>query len=246
MRQNVIILTSGLTGSSVLAGLISRAGYWTGDRTHKKKDYDTYENEELIKLNLRIFEEAGYNGDYLTQFSPEGIARIESLCDKRPDGAYRAFIDKCNRHEPWIWKDPRLWMTIHFWKNVLNLKDCKFIVLERNYRQMWVSTMLRRQIVTYRRSKAYEQHVKDSAVEFIESNDLSYLSLRYEDLIVHPSETLGRLNSYLGISLTVEDLKATYHKPLYKTPASSTKDFMKAVLIYLKNYSDRVDVAVER
>ena len=127
MKQNVIILTSGLTGSSVLAGLGStRAGYWTGDSTHKKKDYDTYENEELIELNLQIFKEAGYRGDYLTQFSPEGIVQIGSLFHKSCNDAYRAFIDKCNQHRPWIWKDPRLgWMTIHFWRNVVDLHDCK-------------------------------------------------------------------------------------------------------------------------
>lgn len=246
MKQNVIILTSGLTGSSVLAGLLSRAGYWTGDSTHKKKDYDTYENEELIELNLQIFKEAGYRGDYLTQFSPEGIVQIGSLFHKSCNDAYRAFIDKCNQHRPWIWKDPRLWMTIHFWRNVVNLHDCKFLVLERNYRQMWVSTMLRRQIVTYRRSRAYEQHVKDSAVEFLKNNHLTYLSVRYEDLIVHPSQTIATLNAYLETGLTIEDLKHIYRKPLYRTPASSTRDFIKAVLIYLKNYSQRIDVAIER
>ena len=31
LNPNVIILTSGISGSSVLTGLISRAGYWTGD-----------------------------------------------------------------------------------------------------------------------------------------------------------------------------------------------------------------------
>jgi hypothetical protein len=246
MPPNVIILTSGLTGSSVLAGLLARAGYWMGDSTYKKKDYDTYENEELINLNLRIFQEAEYHGDYLVQFSPEAIARIELLRDNSPKDVYCEFIDKCNSHRPWLWKDPRLWMTIHFWKSVLNLKDCKFIVLERNSRQMWVSTTLRRQIVTYRRSKEYEQHVKDSAIQFLENHHLDYLSLRYEDLIVHPSETVAALNSYLSTKLTIEDLKQVYHKPLYKTPASSLRDFIKALLIYVKNYSERLDVATQR
>ena len=54
-RRNVIILTSGLTGSSVLTGLISRVGYWNGDQTHKK-EYDTCENSELISLNLSLFQ----------------------------------------------------------------------------------------------------------------------------------------------------------------------------------------------
>ena len=70
--------------------------------------------------------------------------------------------------------------------------------------------------------------------------------MRYEDLIVHPSETIATLNTYLETGLTIEDLKHIYRKPLYRTPASSTRDFIKAVLIYLKNYSQRIDVAIER
>jgi len=245
MRPNVIILTSGLTGSSVLAGLLARAGYWTGDKTHKKQDYDTHENQELIELNLRIFQEIDYRGDYLVQFSPEAIRRAAGLRNPSCEDACRAFIRKCSAHEPWLWKDPRLWMTVHFWKSLMDLKECKFIVLERNYWQMWISTMLRRQIVTYRRSRRYEQDIKDSAVQFLKDHGLDYLSLRYEDLIVHPSETIGSLNNFLGANLTIDELKQVYHKPLYKTPVSSFREHVKAFLIYAKNYSSRLDIAAE-
>jgi hypothetical protein len=74
-NPNVIILTSGVSGSSVLTGLISRAGYWTGDTTHKK-EYDTYENQELIDLDLLLFKHAEYTGRYTMEFSSEAIARI--------------------------------------------------------------------------------------------------------------------------------------------------------------------------
>lgn len=243
MKRNVIILTSGLTGSSVLTGLISQAGYWTGETTHKKKDYDTYENSELIELNQRIFKDSGYSENYLTQFSPEGIAKISALSKHPADDAYRVFLEKCARQGPWIWKDPRLWMTIRFWQKLLDLESCQFIVLTRGFRQLWVSTTLRRQIVTYRDSEAYERHVQNSALEFLRTNRLQYLALKYEDLIVHPAETIAALNGYLDTSLTVEDLRRIYHKPLYKLPGSSPLEFIKALLIYAKNYSERVNLA---
>ena len=44
--DNVIILTGGLTGSSVLAGVLAAAGYWSGEDTFKKRDYNTYENAD--------------------------------------------------------------------------------------------------------------------------------------------------------------------------------------------------------
>lgn len=240
MKRNVIILTSGLTGSSVLSGLISRGGFWTGD-THKKEDYDTYENKRLIELNLSLFRQANYTGNYLTEFSSDAMDRIGSLYGSIDDTPYREFLATCNRHAPWIWKDPRLWLTIRFWQNLLDLNQCSFIVLTRGYLQCWVSATLRRQIRSYRDSRAYEQRVKDSATDFLQENKLPHLQIGYEELILTPAEAVSKLNSYLGSSLTVDDLKAIYHKPLYKAPRSSPVDVCKAVMIYMKNYSQRVD-----
>jgi hypothetical protein len=245
MRQNVIILTSGLTGSSVLTGLISRSGYWMGDAT-VRKEYDTHENQELIELNRRIFEQAGYSVDHLTEFSLDAIQRIESIPDHADGEPYRKFLKTCAGHRPWIWKDPRLWLTIRYWKRFLDLNNCKFIVLTRGCRQLWVSAILRRKIISYRDSRAHEAHIRRSAIDFLQSHRASYLEVQYEDLIVKPEETITKLNAFLESDLSVEDLKSVYHKPLYKTPGNSAFDFVKAVLIYLKNYSHRAEVLTSR
>jgi hypothetical protein len=244
-RCNVIILTSGLSGSSVLTGLIARSGYWVGDKTHKK-EYDTYENEELIKLNLQLFHQAGYTGNYTQEFSPEAIAKIASLDGTIDDRPYRQFLAKCDEHRPWTWKDPRLWLTIRFWKNILHLDECKFLLLTRSYAHSWVSSTLRRHIRSYHSLKRYEQSVKDSIIDFLHNANLPCLQLTYENLIVHPEETIGKLNAYLEAGLTVEDLEVVYHKTLRKVPRSSAVDFIKAGLIYVKNYSERIDIGEQK
>src|SRR5437867_1497162 len=106
MKDNVVILTTGLSGSSVLTGLIARAGYWPGDSTHKK-EYDTFENQELVKLNKALIDDAGFKGDYMTQFSPEAIRRVSTIDATAGKDRYRMFINTCDGHRPWIWKDPR-------------------------------------------------------------------------------------------------------------------------------------------
>src|SRR5713226_606371 len=45
------------------------------------------------------------------------------------DSPYREFLAKCDEHRPWVWKDPRLWLTIYFWKSLLSLDQCRFILL---------------------------------------------------------------------------------------------------------------------
>src|SRR5690348_2048850 len=94
-QRNAIILTSGITGSSVFTGLISQAGYWTGDKTFRKSEYDTYENEELIQLNEKLLKEAGYTGDYTKEFSVEAISDVASLIGKTDAREYRVFVEKC-------------------------------------------------------------------------------------------------------------------------------------------------------
>jgi hypothetical protein len=237
--RNVIILTSGLSGSSVLTGLISRAGYWTGDETHKK-EYDTYENEQLIQLNLEIFRQVNYTGNYAMEFSPEAIARIASLGKKIDDRPFRQFVRTCEEHGPWIWKDPRLWLTIRYWKDLLPLEDCRFILLTRNLVNSWVSSTLRRHIRSYQSLKQYEQSIEKSLVAFLTEQKAPYLHLTFENLVVRPEETIRELNKYLETELTLPDLQATYHKPLYRIPRSSPLDYLKALLIYAKNYSERV------
>jgi hypothetical protein len=244
MRRNVIVLTSGLTGSSVLTALIARAGYWTGGSTHKKSDYDTFESKELIRLNQCLIKEAGFEGDYLVDFSSKTTERLTALHKKIDLDPYQSFLGQCNENLPWIWKDPRLWMTIRFW-NKLGLNNCTFIILTRSLIQVWISALLRGQIRTYRHSSLYEKRIEQSFVDFLQKNGLPYIHLRYEDLIIRPAREVARLNRHLDTNLTVDDLRAVYHKPLHKNPRNSALNHMKAILIYFKHYSRRLDIAAE-
>jgi hypothetical protein len=225
----------------VLTGLIARGGYWTGEATQIKEDYNTYENTRLIQLNQALFAAAEYTGNYMTEFSPELVRRMSSIYGEIDDAPYRAFVEQCNEHSPWIWKDPRLWVTIHFWKKLLDLDQCRFLLLTRSLPQCWISGLLRRQIRTYRGSRRYEVSVQNSIRLFFRESGVQALELSYEELIANPEETIERLNRFLGAELTVADLKSIYRKPLYKAPKSSFINTVKALLIYAKNYSERVD-----
>jgi hypothetical protein len=237
MKKNVIILTLGLSGSSVLTGLISRAGYWTGDDTFKK-EYDTYENRELVRLNSELLAAANYRKDYTSEFSWDAVKQVSSLQGKVDLTAYRTFLSQCEAHRPWIWKDPRFYLTIRFWANLLNFDQIKFILLTRDQVQSWISQQLRRQVCTYGYFRRYDNGLRQSLVSFLEENRIAYLVLYYDDLILHPEDALARLNRHIDASLTVDDLKAIYTGQLYRKPRSYW-DFAKAVAIYLKNYSER-------
>jgi hypothetical protein len=238
MQRNVIILTNGLTGSSVLAGLIAAAGYWTGEDTFKKSDYDTYENSGLIAVNLQLLKEVDYTGDYAMVFRAKDIREITEKSARVDPAPYRSFVENCDRHQPWIWKDPRLWLTVRFWRQCIDVDRVRFVVMRRDYEQTWISLTLRRQIQTPEYSRNYRDGITNSIFEFLQDNDLEYLDIVYEDLLVHPENTIGRLNAYLGSGITMEHLNRVYHGPLYRKQRGWL-DYVKANLIYFKNYSER-------
>jgi hypothetical protein len=240
-KCGVIILTSGLTGSSVLTGLIARGGYWTGNETFKK-EYNTYENVDLVKLNIKLLNEAGYTGRYEMEFRQDILDRIGALASSVSDAPYRDFMNECGRRQRWIWKDPRLWLTIRYWNHLLDWERCKVIVLTRSILHCWVSTTLRRQIRSYPSLKRYEKAVEGSILGFLKENRIGHLHTTYEELIAHPEETIDKLNVYLGSSLAIDDLKAIYRGKLHETPRSSPVDLLKAILIYAKNHSQRWDL----
>ncbi len=247
MRQGVIVLTSGLTGSSVLTGLIARAGYWTGFATHDKVgEYSTYENTRLIELNCSLFTAAGYTGNHLMEFCPDLLCQVDHLAGSIDVAPYREFLAQCDRHSPWIWKDPRLWCTIRFWSRLLDPRECRFILLKRSIFYSWVSVLKRGQIRGYRNLRSYETAILGANREFAAAAGAPAIEMCYEDLIFHPVESIGRLNRFLGTELSLADLESVYHKPLYRSPNGSAWDVARAILIYAANYSRRVERKLPR
>lgn len=238
MKKNVIILTNGLSGSSVLAGLIARGGYWLGKETFKKPDYDTYENKRLVDLNKQLFDLVGYEGNYDMVFNAAEIDFFAKPKQPVDPTEYREFLAECNEHMPWIWKDPRLWLTIYFWRDMLDLDQIKFINLTRDPMQTWVSVTIRRQIQEFGYLKGYLHGIRDSIRKFLVDNNAEHIELQFEDLLLTPEKTIERLNEFLGCSLDVSDLQAVYRGELYKKP-KGFGDIVKAGLIYAKNYGER-------
>lgn len=237
-KKNVIVLTYGLSGSSVLTGLLVRGGYWPGGKTYVKPDYDTFENLKLIELNKKLFAAAQFHGNYENAYSNEALEAITRLRETQDPTPYRQLIAECNAHAPWVWKDPRLWLTIRFWAEFLDFDSIRFLVLTRTPLQSWISYNLRRQVQSYAYARRYCEQIEASIAQFLDERRLSRLELLFDDLIMRPEPTIGRINDYLGTTLAVSDLEAVYNQPLRKSPRS-VLDLAKAALIYARNYGER-------
>lgn len=237
--DNVIILTGGLTGSSALAGLLAAAGFWSGENTFRKRDYNTYENSELIRLNRQLMQRADVGEEYTMRFFPDAVDRIAALAGVEDPAEYRALVTECDAHSPWIWKEPRLWLTIRFWNGLLDWSRMRVLLLRRDHMQAWVSMTQRRQIQTYDYARRYSESIHASLQQFLDANAIRYLPVLFEDLIVKPEREVARLASFLGADVAMDHLRSTYDGVLYRRP-KSFKDTVEAGLIYLKNYRERL------
>jgi len=237
--KNIIVLTSGLSGSSVVTNLLSKAGFWTGDSTCKKTDYNTYENSQLVYLNALLLKAVNYDRDYSVTVKPEKVREVELLFNTIDLIPFQNFIDKCDEFEPWVWKDPRLWVTMPFWIQLLNKDNLHIVFVDRSISQRWISELLRKNVQTFGYCRQYNAQIETLVTSFIDKHKIKHCAALFDDLIEKPEKTLLNLNGSLEIDLKIDDLRAVYNKPLCKK-ARGSKSLLRAVLIYLKNYHTRL------
>jgi len=148
------------------------------------------------------------------------------------------FVSKCNNNKPWLWKDPRLWITIRLWARFLDLNEIVFIVLTRDIMQGWISTTIRRQIQTIDHARKYNENVRNSITEFLKENKAMYYDLQYEDLLINSDRVISELNQLAGTSLSLQDFRSVFRGVLGKKQ-HGLKSASLAYAIYLKNYRSR-------
>ncbi len=239
MKKSLVILTHGWTGSSVFSALAERGGYWTGSETVKKVDYDTHENADLVAMNRRMMKELRFEGDHEREFVPSAVEELALRARDIDLSPYREFVARCNQHAPWVWKDPRLTWTIRIWERILSTSELAFMILTRDDTQAWISCNIRRHIQSMRFTKEYNHGITASNLRYVKDRGLPYMQFEFEDLLLRPEATLESINRFLGLTLSMGDLESVYKYPLRKK-SRGAKDFFFALMIYLKNYSERM------
>jgi len=237
--KNIIILTSGLSGSSVVTNLLCRAGYWSGNSTCKKSDYNTHENSRLVALNEQLLQLLNYDQEYSLVVKSNKLVQAAELVNTIDLAPFKAFVAECDKATPWVWKDPRLWVTMPFWIQLLAEDGFQVVFVDRSISQRWISELLRRNIQTIKYCATYNSEIKGLIQQFVVKHQLSCCDVLFDELIKHPENTLVLINKSLGISLKLADLETVYNKPLYKK-ARGINDLFCSILIYLKNYRVRL------
>lgn len=226
----------------MLTGLLAQAGFWTGKDTVIKDNstgkYDTYENSQLVELNKLILSGLGEKADNNFWYRNDVRNKLNQLSQPQLDQEIISFVEECSTHMPWVWKDPILWQTLGFWLKYLDTSQLKIIVLYRRSFPLWISQTSKRIIYDYADLKAAEKTARVELLKFLHHNDLDYQEVEYDLLTARPAEVIYQLNKFLSTQLNVTNWNRIYHNPL--TYFGNIKRNILALLIYLKNYSQRI------
>ena len=239
--MNVIILTTGLSGSSVMTGFLAKSGLWTGDETAYKENmagtYETFENKKLIELNKSLIKAAELEFDVKCRYDEKARERFNQLYKTIDTTKYKDFLRECDSRSPWIWKDPRLIITIGFWRNFLDLSNTKFIIIHRNCYELWKSQTIKRIVYSYQYLKKSELKTRLDLLSYLDSNGFSYISIEYDLFTAKPTKFIKKLNEFIGTNLQEKDWHDIYRKT---SRYSHYKRTLLSFLIYLKNYHLRI------
>jgi len=144
--NNIIILGSGRSGTSMIAGLFSKAGYYSGDRPINatfSNPLGYFEDAEINELNnklIYILTKWEKYDLFRKLFKPpiHSDRRAFWLIPPQPESENillpDTIVSEIKRYTtkiPFCYKDPRFVITLDLWKNYLP-DNVRFIVVFRN------------------------------------------------------------------------------------------------------------------
>lgn len=217
MLKNVVVAGVPRSGTSMTAGVYARQGYYvTPDETRDLVQEDAtnpmgyWESQTLIERNVEVLRAVDFpfhNTWGFDPIAPEQVARIAEL---EPLPGHRRFVEEYAEHAPWLWKDPRLCLTLSYWWKVLPAADTAVVVVRRDSDEVYRS--FRR--VQFTKPERESREDIDAMIEqhmatlwaAIEHHGIPYAVVDHRDFFEDPGSAARTLGDAAGLKLESEDL----------------------------------------
>lgn len=219
MPKNLIVVGVPRSGTSLTTAIFGRKGYYVGridEQRVREGDDDNpfgyFEGDDVIARNVEVFHRAGFGGHntWLREMiSEESIVRIAQM---EPSEEHRRFVESYQVNAPWVWKDPRLNLTLAYWWKLMDPTTTGVVLVQRDPAQVFRSFQRMGWVGNGKvaRKKAFqriERHIR-AAQEAIESLQIPHITVNYQEYFSEPDEVAHRLGGFCGLDLSVEELNA--------------------------------------
>jgi hypothetical protein len=217
MPRNVIIVGMPRSGTSAVAAIFARRGYYTGYSNEKHiregdshNPFGYFEADDLIDMNVEVLQRAGYEHHNTWLFDPIPARVVERIPDLPPTHEHRRFVEGYNQRAPWLWKDPRLCFTLPYWWKLFDLAETRVVIVRREpvhiyrsfLRMAWCpgGEPARRAVI-----ELVEQHIA-AATAAVEDLGIPHITVDYADFKRAPDALARGISAFLDIEISVDDL----------------------------------------
>lgn len=215
--KNAIVVGMPRSGTSMSAAIFANQGYLVAEESEKElrapDEYNPngyWEAETLIRKNVEVFKQCGFDGDNTWNFEPiskESADRINTLA---PLDSHAEFVSSYNQKSPWVWKDPRLCYTVGYWWQLINPETTAVLLIKRDPKEIynsflrvkWRSLSKADKEDTYQRIADHIQFAENT----IKSKGINCLTVNYSDFTTTPDSIAEQINATFGLQLTAADL----------------------------------------
>lgn len=140
--KNILILGSGRSGTSMLAGLFAKSGYFMGESLYPGRDTNPkgfFESHEINQLNEDIIKSVTpqrlkiRNTEFFKHRPTQGqrwLSQVKLDVKFKEQEKFKGRIQQLTAQAPFCYKDPRLCYTLPVWKPYLD--DTVFLVVFRH------------------------------------------------------------------------------------------------------------------
>lgn len=236
--QNCLIMGSGRSGTSMVAGTLSSTGYFMGEDLIPPRDCNPkgfFESPEINEINEDIIRLSGTNDDLflnkiLSNYHPgdnqRWLSRISTTKTIRTNSAIEDRIANITQRSPFCFKDPRFSYTLPIWRKYL--KNTVYICVFRHPAETAASII-----------KEVNDSVVLKGLPITTNIALDIWQLMYEHILVHQKEGNWLFLHYNQV-LTAEGLgrleRFTGAHVDYTFPESALRRSMSSFKISRQNY----------
>ena len=217
MKTNVVVVGMPRSGTSLVAGIFARKGYFVADEPeadlrpgdqHNPGGY--WEAESLTRMNVEVFAAVGYREDSSWLGAPIPAEAVERIAQLAPLPGHREAVARYEAHAPWLWKDPRLCYTLGYWWPLLRATRTRVLLTRRDPEAVWRSFVrLHWREPTPEGRADVLARIQDhlgAATAAIVRNAIPYVEVLYDDFATDPGAMARRLSDFLDLDLRSEDI----------------------------------------
>lgn len=194
--SSVVVLGMHRSGTSLLASMIEKLGYWFADDTEAMEPRDDnpqgfWERQDVVDLNDQIL--AKHGEAWHSVYS--GFDATTTVDLKSEYGnAVKTILERLNNNKRWLIKDPRMCLTWAYWAPYL--VNSKLVVIVRHPLEVAHSLKARNSLPLSLGLELWLRYVV-SVAHILDSRD--YFHTTYRELLDVPAQKIRQLSEFLEI-----------------------------------------------